>query len=192
MILLGSLLFPANADHLLLTRVVTQPDAAESFSIYNPTDSAINLSDYYICDDEDYYKMQTEGDMSPSSTIWGFTVQFPDITIFPGDTLHIVFNVMWWWELGGLVERFQSPKRLWLVFFVISIGSNTSQFFAEGNNFGGLSGVVYGLLGYLWFYGRMRPDYPVQLNPSLILALNIGSRAETRNNLSTSLVVATL
>ena len=85
-----------------------------------------------------------------------------------GLPLHIVFNVMWWWELGGLVERFQSPQRLCLIFFIVSVGSNTAQFFAEGNNFGGLSGVVYGLLGYLWFYGRMRPDYPVQLNPALI------------------------
>ena len=64
-ILLGSLLFPASTDHLLLIRVVTQPDAAESFSIYNPTDSPIDLANYYICDDEDYYKMQTEGDMHP-------------------------------------------------------------------------------------------------------------------------------
>ena len=91
-ILLGKLLFPANADHLLLTRVVTQPDAAESFSIYNPTDSPIDLTNYYICDDEEYYKMQTEGDISPSSSIGGFTVQFPDISISPGDTFHIVLN----------------------------------------------------------------------------------------------------
>ena len=91
-ILLGSLLFPASTDHLLLIRVVTQPDAAESFSIYNPTDSPIDLTNYYICDDEEYYKMQTEGDMSPSSSIGGFTVQFPDITISPGDTFHIVLN----------------------------------------------------------------------------------------------------
>lgn len=85
-----------------------------------------------------------------------------------GLPLHIVFNVMWWWELGGLVERFQTTRRLGLVFLIVAVGSNTAQFFAEGNNFGGLSGVVYGLLGYLWFYGRMRPDYPVQLNPALI------------------------
>ena len=43
------------AEHLLLTRVVTQPDEAESFSIHNPTDFPINLSNYYICDDEEYY-----------------------------------------------------------------------------------------------------------------------------------------
>jgi len=90
--LFGSLLFPANSDHLLLTRIVTQPDAAESFSIYNPTDSPIDLTNYYICDDEDYYKMQTEGDMAPSSSISGFTARFPAITISPGDTFHIVLN----------------------------------------------------------------------------------------------------
>ena len=91
-ILLGSLLFPANADHLLLTRVVTQPDAAESFSIYNPTDSPIDLTNYYICDDEEYYKMQTEGDMAPSSSISGFTARFPSISINSGDTLHVILN----------------------------------------------------------------------------------------------------
>ena len=78
--------------HLLITQIVSQPDAAESFSIYNPTNSAIDLSNYYVCDDEEYYKMQTEGDISPSSSIGGFTVQFPDITISPGDTFHIVLN----------------------------------------------------------------------------------------------------
>jgi len=94
----GSLLFPAITDHLLLTRVVTQPDAAESFSIYNPTDNSINLSNYYICDDEDYYKMQTEGNMNPASNsmlgypTYGFSAQFPDISIDPGDTLIIVLN----------------------------------------------------------------------------------------------------
>ena len=85
-----------------------------------------------------------------------------------GLPLHIVFNVMWWWELGGIVERFQTSQRLWLVFLIVSVASNTSQFFEGGNQFGGLSGVVYGLLGYLWFYGRMRPEYPVQLKPALI------------------------
>ena len=80
------------ADHLLLTHVVTQPTAAESFSIYNPTDSPINLNDYYICDDEDYYEMQTDGDMSPSHFINGFTARFPNINIDPKGTLIIGLN----------------------------------------------------------------------------------------------------
>ncbi|MBC8256155.1 MAG: hypothetical protein H8E85_02485, partial [Candidatus Marinimicrobia bacterium] len=91
-ILLGSLLFSASADHILLTRIVTQPDAAESFSIYNPTDSPINLSNYYICDDEDYFTLQTENDPAPAHIATGFTAQFPDIDINSGDTLTIILN----------------------------------------------------------------------------------------------------
>ena len=90
--LFGSLLFPADAKHLLLTRVVTQPDAAESFSIYNPTDFPIDLTNYYICDNEEYYKMQTEEDMAPSSNFSGFTARFPSISINSGDTLHVILN----------------------------------------------------------------------------------------------------
>ena len=98
------MVFAQEADHLLLTQIVTQggpvssPDAAESFSIYNPTNSPINLRDYYICDDENYYKMQTVGDMSPAShhglgypTV-GFSARFPDRSIDPGDTLMIVLH----------------------------------------------------------------------------------------------------
>ena len=54
-----TVVFAQQTDHLLLTRIVTQPDKAELFSIYNPTNTSIDLSNYYVCDDEDYYKMQT-------------------------------------------------------------------------------------------------------------------------------------
>ena len=86
------LVFAATPDHLLLSRIVIAPDAAESISIINPTDEAINLSDYYICDDNEYYKMQTEGDLSPSHFINGFTAQFPDINIESNDTLLLVLS----------------------------------------------------------------------------------------------------
>jgi len=86
------LIFAAGSDHLLLSRIVIAPDAAESISIINPTDEAINLSDYYICDDNEYYKMQTEGELNPSHFINGFTAQFPDINIEANDTLLLVLS----------------------------------------------------------------------------------------------------
>ena len=88
------MVFAQEADHLLLTRIVTQPDKAESFSIYNPTDTPIDLSNYYVCDDEDYYKMQTEfpNNIAPSHWINGFTAQFPSISIDAYDTLTIVLH----------------------------------------------------------------------------------------------------
>lgn len=64
--------------------------------------------------------------------------------------IHIMFNMMWLWDLGGGVEKIQSPQ--FLLFFVVSIGilSNLIQFYSSGPAFGGMSGVVYGLLGYTW------------------------------------------
>ena len=80
------------ADHLLLIQVVTLPDAAESFSIYNPTDSPIDLTNYYICDDEEYYNISIYPDSMFSSKSSGYTAKFPDTFIAPGDTFHIVLN----------------------------------------------------------------------------------------------------
>lgn len=82
----------SEVDHLLLTRVVTSPDHAESISIHNPTSDPINLSDYYISDSENYYRMQTESVLSPSSEISGYTARFPDIEIPSNQTLVLVFN----------------------------------------------------------------------------------------------------
>ena len=86
------LIFAADPDHLLLSRIVVAPDAGESISIINPTDDSINLSNYYICDNNEYYQMQTEGDLSPSHFINGFTAQFPSMDIEPNDTLLLVLS----------------------------------------------------------------------------------------------------
>lgn len=71
--------------------------------------------------------------------------------------LHILFNLLWWQTLGAIVERFQSSAQLLLVTLLTAALSNYAQFVASGPNFGGLSGVVYGLLGYLWLYGKVNP-----------------------------------
>ena len=64
--------------------------------------------------------------------------------------LHILFNMMWLWDLGGKIERKESS--FFLLFFVFSSGliSNLIQYFSSGPGFGGMSGVVYALLGYVW------------------------------------------
>ncbi|MDF1723195.1 MAG: rhomboid family intramembrane serine protease [Alcanivorax sp.] len=78
--------------------------------------------------------------------------------------LHLLFNLLWWSDLGRLIERFQSSGQLVLVTLVTGITANVAQFFHTGPMFGGLSGVVYGLLGYLWIYGKVNPQsgYPLR------------------------------
>ena len=79
------------ADHLLLSRIVITPNSAETISIINPTENTINLSDYYLCNDKDYYKIQTENDPVPSGLNY-FIAQFPNVNINPYDTVLIALN----------------------------------------------------------------------------------------------------
>lgn len=73
--------------------------------------------------------------------------------------LHIVFNMLWLWDLGGRVERVQGSGRLLAIVLLIGAGSNITQaIFSQHSIFGGMSGVIYGLLGYCWVWGYLRRD----------------------------------
>lgn len=83
--------------------------------------------------------------------------------------LHILFNLLWWADLGRLIERFQSSGQLLMVTLVTSSVANVAQFLTSGPAFGGLSGVVYGLLGYLWIYGRLNPGAGYALRREIVI-----------------------
>ncbi|MDD9893331.1 MAG: rhomboid family intramembrane serine protease [Gammaproteobacteria bacterium] len=72
--------------------------------------------------------------------------------------LHLLFNMMWLWDLGGVIETRWSALQLSALVLVIGVSSNLAQYLMEGALFGGMSGVVYGLLAYLYILGRLRPD----------------------------------
>ncbi len=77
--------------------------------------------------------------------------------------LHIVFNALWLWELGSRVERVMGHLNMVLLFLVIAAVSNSSQYLFGGPGlFGGMSGVVYGLLGFAWVAPLLQPRWPIQ------------------------------
>lgn len=82
--------------------------------------------------------------------------------------LHLIFNMMWLWDLGGTIESRWSGLRLALLTLSIGIVSNLAQFMVSGALFGGMSGVVYGLLGYLFVIGRLRPEVGVFVPPQIM------------------------
>ncbi|WEM42387.1 rhomboid family intramembrane serine protease GlpG [Photobacterium sp. DA100] len=73
-------------------------------------------------------------------------------------TLHVIFNCLWWWILGGQLERHSGSAKLLQVFLISALVSGFAQFWFHGPNFGGLSGVVYALLGYIWWMGWLAPQ----------------------------------
>jgi GlpG protein len=83
--------------------------------------------------------------------------------------LHLVFNSLWLWHFGRMIEGRQSSVGYLLLLCLLAFASNTVQYlWSLSVNFGGLSGVVYGLLGYLWMWQLLVPRAGLQLPPAMI------------------------
>lgn len=82
--------------------------------------------------------------------------------------MHIAFNLLWWWQLGGDIEQRLGSTKLIQLFLVSAALSGAGQYWVEGANFGGLSGVVYALVGYLWMLGYKAPQVGLSMPKPVI------------------------
>lgn len=92
--------------------------------------------------------------------------------------MHIVFNLLWVWVIGSRVERQQGSVVLLLLVLVSGVLSNLAQFLVSGPMFGGMSGVVFALIAYVWLWDRlrMRPGFgfPPALMGFMLVWLALG------------------
>jgi len=82
--------------------------------------------------------------------------------------IHLAFNLLWLWYFGRQLEpslpRFAYVSLIVLLAFI----SNTAQYLVLSyNNFGGMSGVVYGLVGYAWIVHVLFPTSRLQINNTM-------------------------
>lgn len=82
--------------------------------------------------------------------------------------LHIAFNTMWWWQLGGAIEQRMGKWELIQLFLISAICSNLGQYLVSGPNFGGLSGVVYAVVGYVWWASWLAPEKGLTISKPII------------------------
>lgn len=86
--------------------------------------------------------------------------------------LHLAMNAMWYWELGRRIEYRQGALMLLALTLVFGVASNLAQYsFGGPGIFGGLSGVLYGLLGHCWLYQKLAPDESYRLPPGVVVLM---------------------
>ena len=85
--------------------------------------------------------------------------------------LHLAMNSLWYWELGRRIEVRHGGLVLIGLTLTFALLSNFAQYAYGGPSlFGGLSGVLYGLLGYCWIFQLLAPTPAYQL-PRGVLAM---------------------
>jgi GlpG protein len=102
--------------------------------------------------------------------------------------MHLLFNMMWVFHLGRAVEMIDGTWRFVLLVLVIAVTSNVAQFYLPNLEvflqpgpgrvliirnpfFGGMSGVVYGLFGYIWIRSRRDPLSRYHMDDQTVLLM---------------------
>ncbi len=87
--------------------------------------------------------------------------------------MHILFNMLWFKSLGSMIEYTRGYAFLALLVFISAVFSNLLQWSLKGPLFGGMSGVLYALLGFVWMTKRFNPEEEFSL-PKQDVAMMIG------------------
>jgi GlpG protein len=87
--------------------------------------------------------------------------------------LHLLFNMLWTKDLGSMVERRHGTAWFALMVVVMAVVSNVGQYSVGGPWFGGMSGVVYGLLGYVYIKSKLDPHSGLFVHPTIMAFMMI-------------------
>lgn len=87
--------------------------------------------------------------------------------------VHILFNMMAMKDLGSAVEGVEGTLRLLFLVLVIAVGSNLAQYLVQPKAmvFGGMSGVLFGLFGYIWMKSKFDPFSGFQLHKNNVIMM---------------------
>lgn len=148
-----------------------------------------------------FLQQSSENAISPAEQWLSFSMisptSSPDIVAFPRDgytqiregqvwrlvtpaflhfgVMHIVFNMMLTYSLGSIIEQRYGAWRLLLFIIIVAALSNLAQYSWEGSpRFGGMSGVVYGLFGFIWMKMLYDPRSGIQVSQQLIIISIVG------------------
>jgi len=84
--------------------------------------------------------------------------------------IHLLFNMSAMIALGAMVELQRGSVRLLLFVFFAALVSNTAQYVYKGSpGFGGMSGVILAIFGYVWMKGLYEPELGMGLSRQTVM-----------------------
>lgn len=90
--------------------------------------------------------------------------------------IHLLFNMLWVYQLGGAIEA--NEGKLYLLAFTVVFAAlvDTAQYLVSGPAFLGFSGVTYAYLGYVWMMSRYQPAsrYFISRDTVIMMVIWIG------------------
>ena len=89
-----------------------------------------------------------------------------------GDFLHLLFNMWWLYALGTQLEARRGTVRFGLLVLSFALVSNWAQFLiGQSPLFMGMSGVVYGIFGYIWIKLKIEPGMGYLLSDGTVVLM---------------------
>jgi len=85
--------------------------------------------------------------------------------------LHLIFNVIWIYDLGRGLETTLGKLRFIALVSIIAIFSNFLEYTLGHYLFGGMSGVIYGLAAFIYVSQKLDPFFTLYLSPTAVAIL---------------------
>jgi GlpG protein len=95
---------------------------------------------------------------------------------------HLIGNSFWLYYLGAQIEARRGPVRYLALVLVLAVLSNLAEYYLGGlrigegrvtlqfhPTFGGMSGVVFGLFGFVWMKMRFQPELGLAMSGDAIV-----------------------
>lgn len=90
---------------------------------------------------------------------------------------HLIFNMIWLYQLGGMIELRKSSRLLLLLALTASPVSFLAEFLWDNYWLpqdipplpGGMSGVIYALFGYIWMKSDYEPESHLRIHTNTII-----------------------
>ncbi|MCM2375211.1 rhomboid family intramembrane serine protease [Aporhodopirellula aestuarii] len=143
------------------------PDSAEASSqatLYNAL-TCVDITTYYATGDA-FASIK-------SGEVWRLFTPM----LLHGSMMHLAFNMINLYILGGVVERIHGSRFYLFLLLLCQAVATTTQIalpdWLEGPLAIGASGAVFGVFGFVWIRPKFQPDYPVEI-PSFNIKFMLG------------------